>query len=113
VTSHITTHVLDAVTGVPAAGLGLRLLRHDGCGGLEEIAAGSTDDDGRQRDLGPESLPSGTYRLVFATGPYFAAQGVESFYPQVTIDFLVRGGRAHYHVPILLSPFAYSTYRGS
>ena len=111
-TSHITTHVLDAVTGIPAQDIGLRLLRHVGSG-LEEVAAGRTDADGRNRQLGPESLPAGTYRLVFATGEYFAAQETEAFYPEVTIDFSVREGHAHYHVPILLSPFAYSTYRGS
>lgn len=111
-TSHITTHVLDAVTGIPAQGIGLRLLRHVDSG-LEEVAVGRTDADGRNRDLGPQDLPAGTYRLVFATGEYFAGRGTETFYPEVTIDFLVQEGRAHYHVPILLSPFAYSTYRGS
>lgn len=111
-TSHVTTHVLDAVSGIPAQGIGLRLLRHSSSG-LEEIAAGRTDADGRNGELGPDRLPSGTYRLIFATGEYFQERGAETFYPEVTIDFLVREERAHYHVPILLSPFAYSTYRGS
>ena len=104
-TSHITTHVLDAVAGVPAAGVGLRLSRHH--------ADGVTDQDGRNRELGPQRLDPGTYRIVFATGEYFAAQGRRTFYPEITIDFVVEEGQDHYHVPILLSPFAYSTYRGS
>jgi 5-hydroxyisourate hydrolase len=112
VTSHITTHVLDAVAGVPAAGVGLSLSRHEE-GGLTEVASGVTDADGRSRELGPESLAPGTYRIVFATGEYFAARDQPTFYPEVTIDFVVEAGRDHYHVPILLSPFAYSTYRGS
>lgn len=111
-TSHVTTHVLDAVAGVPAAGIGVRLSRHDG-EALAEVTSGITDDDGRIRELGPEHLEPGTYRIVFATGEYFAARGQRTFYPQVTIDFAVEEGQGHYHVPILLSPFAYSTYRGS
>lgn len=111
-TSHITTHVLDAVTGAPAAGVGLRLSRHH-ADGFTEVAAGVTDRDGRNRELGPQRLDPGTYRIVFATGEYFAAQGRRTFYPEITIDFVVEEGQDHYHVPILLSPFAYSTYRGS
>lgn len=112
-TSHITTHVLDAVRGGPAAGVGLSLARHVSKGEILQIATTSTDADGRSKDLGPERLEPGTYRLVFATGEYFAAQGRDFFYPQVTIDFLLEAGQDHYHVPILLSPYAYSTYRGS
>lgn len=112
-TSHVTTHVLDAVRGVPAPGVGLTLARHGADGTVETVATGVTDDDGRSRQLGPERLEPGTYRLVFATGEYFAARGVETFYPQVTVDFRVDAEQDHYHVPILLSPFAYSTYRGS
>lgn len=111
-TSHITTHVLDAVEGRPAAEVGLTLYRHID-GQTAEVASGVTDADGRNRELGPEQLPPGTYRLVFATGEYFAAQGKTTFFPQVTIDFRVEQGQEHYHVPILLSPFAFSTYRGS
>lgn len=111
-TAHVTTHVLDAVTGTPAVGLELALSRYiDGV--LDPVAAGVTDQDGRNATLGPERLEPGTYRLVFGTGVWFAAQGTPTFYPEVTIDFTVEAGRAHYHVPILLSPFAYSTYRGS
>lgn len=111
-TSHVTTHVLDAVAGVPAAGVAVALARHDAAG-TTEVAAAVTDADGRCHDLGPARLEPGTYRLVLATGPYFAARGTETFYPQVTVDFRVEEGRDHYHVPLLLSPFAYTTYRGS
>ncbi len=111
-TSHVTTHVLDAVTGVPAPGVGLTLSRHTD-GGLVEVATGETDADGRQRELGPERLEPGRYRLVFATGAYFAAQDIPTFYPEVTVDFILDADRAHYHVPLLLSPYAFSTYRGS
>lgn len=111
-TSHITTHVLDAVRGIPAAGIGLTLARHAD-GDIVPVATGVTDAGGRNSDLGPQSLPPGTYQLVFATGEYFAGHGQPCFYPQVTIDFLLEAGQDHYHVPILLSPYAYSTYRGS
>ncbi|MCK9796057.1 hydroxyisourate hydrolase [Isoptericola sp. 4D.3] len=111
-TSHITTHVLDAVSGVPAAGVAVSLWSV-GADAAERIAEATTDDDGRVKDLGPESLRPGTYRVTFATGDYFARKGVETFYPSITIDFTVEEGRDHYHVPCLLSPFAYSTYRGS
>ncbi|HMR48113.1 MAG TPA: hydroxyisourate hydrolase [Arachnia sp.] len=106
-TSHLTTHILNATSGSPAPGVAVRLL---GPGG-DEIARGVTDDDGRL-GLGPETLGPGHYSLVFDTGSYFATLGVEAFYPWVTVAFTV-AVRPHYHVPVLLSPFAYSTYRGS
>ncbi|WP_062463774.1 hydroxyisourate hydrolase [Demequina soli] len=105
--SHVTTHVLDSVHGRPAAGMGVRLLH-----GAEELASGVTDADGRVSSLGPESLAAGTYQLVFATGEWFADRGVATFYPEVRIAFGIAGDE-HYHVPLLLSPFGYSTYRGS
>ena len=111
-TSHVTTHVLDAVLGTPAPGLGVSLSQAT-IAGHREVATAETDADGRCRDLGPEQLEPGTYRLVFDTGTYFSAQGRDHFYPHVTIDFRIEPGQAHYHVPILLSPYAYSTYRGS
>lgn len=120
-TSHLTTHVLDAATGVPAAGVGVVLAAASGDVVLAEVsgsvlAHGATDDDGRLA-LGPEQLPAGDYTLTFLTGEYFAARGVETFYPLVTVTFTVEiaddGTSRHYHVPLLLSPFAYSTYRGS
>ncbi|MBF6333826.1 hydroxyisourate hydrolase [Nocardia transvalensis] len=105
--SSVSTHVLDAVRGIPAVGLTVTLLAVDGT----ELASSATDLDGRIRELGGE-LPPDTYRLRFDTGGYFAAQQVPTFYPEVTIAFTITGDR-HYHVPLLLSPFAYSTYRGS
>ena len=110
--SHITTHVLDTGSGKPAAGVPVAL-HHLEAGRWVQIATGSTDADGRLKNLGPERLPSGTYRLGFDTGAYFAATGTETFFPEVTLTFAVYEEQAHYHVPLLLSPFAYSTYRGS
>lgn len=103
--SHVTTHVLDAALGTPAAGVPVQLFAGD-----QILATGTTDADGRIPSLGPDILASGPYRLVFDTATYFA--GAPTFYPSVTIDFAVTDA-AHYHVPLLLSPFAYSTYRGS
>lgn len=111
-TSFITTHVLDAAAGAPAAGIEVSLETATQAG-WTPVATGTTDDDGRVRDLGPSSLATGTYRLTFATGAYFAATGTEAFYPEVTVTCRIDSEQAHYHVPILLSPFAYSTYRGS
>ncbi|WP_434811489.1 hydroxyisourate hydrolase [Microbacterium sp. bgisy189] len=105
--SHLTTHILDATAGVPATGVAVTLVGPDGAA----LASGQTDADGRLA-LGPDALEPGDYTLTFATGPYFVAQGVEAFYPSVTVAFTV-ADRPHYHVPLLLSPFAYSTYRGS
>jgi 5-hydroxyisourate hydrolase len=112
--SAITTHVLDTARGRPAAGVAI-VLERVAEGAATTIGRGVTDADGRLRDLLPAGAPldAGTYRLGFDTGGYFAAQGVESFYPEVAIVFLVKSGGEHYHVPLLLSPFGYSTYRGS
>jgi 5-hydroxyisourate hydrolase len=107
--SHVTTHVLDAALGHPAPGIDVGLSGPSG----EIIAVGVTDADGRVKDLGPEVLPAGDYRLEFEVGSYFTAAGRTAFYPRVTIDFIVTDVDEHYHVPLLLSPFAYSTYRGS
>ena len=112
--SAITTHVLDTMRGLPAPGVPV-LLERAGGEGLEPLARGVTDSDGRLRDLLPEGEPlaPGTYRLSFDTGAYFTATGLEGFYPEVSVVFAVREGEAHYHVPLLLSPYGYSTYRGS
>jgi 5-hydroxyisourate hydrolase len=107
--SHLTTHVLDAALGRPAVAVAVALYAEDG----SLVAEGVTDDDGRVADLGPEALAPGPYRIVFETGVYFAASGTDGFYPRVTIDFELTDAAAHYHVPLLLSPFAFSTYRGS
>ncbi|MEU1959016.1 hydroxyisourate hydrolase [Nocardia sp. NPDC019304] len=104
--STLSTHVLDAMRGVPAAGVTVTLYRQ-----AHRLDSGETDADGRIGALG-EALAPATYRLVFDTGAYFAGRGVETFYPEVSIAFAVREER-HYHVPLLLSPFAFSTYRGS
>ncbi len=106
-TSHLTTHILDATSGMPAVGVEVILAAASG----QELARGLTDADGRL-ELGPEELPPGDYELAFATGAYFAKLGVEAFYPKVGVAFTV-AERPHYHVPLLLSPFAYSTYRGN
>ena len=101
----VTTHVLDAALGRPAAGVGVRLERADGT----VVAEARTDGDGRVRDLGQPA--PGDHRIVFATGEWFAGQDRDTFYPEVVVTFTL--GEGHHHVPLLLSPFAYSTYRGS
>lgn len=109
--SQITTHVLDAGLGIPAVDIDIVLERRSETGWVA-VASGTTDSDGRIGDLGPTSLDDGDYRLVFETGPYFTRSGRDAFYPEITVAFRVTSSD-HYHVPILLSPFAYSTYRGS
>lgn len=109
--STISTHVLDTARGRPGAGIPVRLQRVSGTDA--EIASGVTDADGRVMDLGPESLDAGTYRLVFDTAAYYASLEQTSFFPTVEIVFTVADPSEHYHVPVLLSPFAFSTYRGS
>src|SRR6185369_14633795 len=112
--SAITTHILDVSAGVPARGVPVVLGRQTESG-WEIIGKGETDDDGRLKDLlAPGAvLQTSNYRLTFDTGAYFAWQQIEGFYPQVTVAFIVRNTAQHYHVPLLLSPFGYSTYRGS
>ena len=109
--SHVTTHVLDAVTGTPVQGMAVTLEQFDE--GWNLLAIGETDADGRVNDLGPADLPGGRYRLGFDTGTWFAAAGRPTFYPEVQISFVVSAADLHCHVTLLLSPFAYSTYRGS
>ena len=109
--SQVTTHVLDAAFGGPAVGVGVTFDRQVD-DRWTEIAAGATDGDGRIPALGPERLQPGVYRLTFATGDYFDQTHRPVFYPEVQITFAVHD-TSHYHVPLLLSPFAYSTYRGS
>ncbi len=111
----ISTHVLDISRGRPAEGVPVTLERRDdGGGGYAKINAGQTDADGRVKELVPEGkLAEGTYRITFDTGAYFAAQSIEGFYPEASIVFVIRDAAAHYHVPLLLSAFGYSTYRGS
>ncbi len=110
--SAITTHVLDTARGRPAAGIAVTLEIADGTTWLR-LGERITDPDGRARDLLPAGTPlqRGTYRLRFATGDYHGESAC--FYPQVTVEFTVRDPAQHHHVPLLLSPFGYSTYRGS
>ena len=103
----VSTHVLDAVAGRPAAGVAVQLRDDAGV-----VAEGVTDADGRCR-LTEEPTRPGLHRLVFATGAWSSAQGRETFWPEVVLSFAVREPAEHHHVPLLLSPFAYSTYRGS
>ena len=112
--SSLSTHVLDTALGRPAAGVAVTLERLDDVNVPTLAGFGRTDEDGRLRDFPPagQMLPRGTYRLRFDTAAYFAESGRESFYPSVTVDFRVTA-EAHYHVPLLLSPYGYSTYRGS
>jgi 5-hydroxyisourate hydrolase len=107
--SHVTTHVLDSTLGKPAVGISVVFEYGDGT----LVALGTTDADGRITDLGPDELPAGNYRIIFNTAAYFIAIGQSTFYPRVVIDFILDDVTSHYHVPLLLSPFAYSTYRGS
>ncbi len=103
----VSTHVLDAVVGRPAAGIAVRLYA-----GEDLLAEGVTDRDGRCR-LTESATALGVHRLVFATGPWFAEQDRAAFWPEVSLTFSVAEPADHHHVPLLLSPFAYSTYRGS
>ena len=128
--SAITTHVLDAVLGKPAAGISIRLETRQSFGWSEvsrgeeklsreedfagewvAVSAGTTDADGRCRDLAPD-VAQGLYRLTFFTGPYLKGKGRSTIYPEISITFIC-AGEAHYHLPLLLSDNSYTTYRGS
>jgi len=108
--SGITTHVLDTSLGKPAEGIRVKLQLEGAV-----VGSGITDADGRVRDLvaGGPSLPEGVYRLTFSVGEYFEATGRAAFYPEIVVNFRVTAGNENYHVPLLLNPFGYSTYRGS
>jgi 5-hydroxyisourate hydrolase len=121
----LSTHVLDATTGRPAAGVRVRLERA-GDTGWAPAGEGTTGPDGRLRlsgdpgagagepgDPGAGAGEPGVYRMTFGSGAYFQARGSATFYPEVSITFEMTERAEHYHVPLLLSPFAYSTYRGS
>ena len=118
--SAVTTHVLDTALGRPGVGVPVRLeavgleavgLEGGGEDRVRVVATGITDDDGRVSELGPDRMEPGTYRLVFDTAAYFGAR--DCFFPEVVVTFVLADPGQHYHVPVLLSPFAYSTYRGS
>lgn len=109
--SAVSTHVLDSAAGQPASGVAVSLsrLRY----AEQPIATAVTDTDGRVAGLGPDRLPPGDYQLTFDVGGYYSGRGVAAFYPEVVVAFRIAEGGEHYHVPLLLAPFAYSTYRGS
>ena len=113
--SAITTHVLDTMTGLPGTGISVVLERKTHSSGWQVIAEGMTNDDGRANDLmaATDEFETGHYRLTFETGVYFASKNIECFFPQVIVSFVVRDVLKHHHVPLLLSPYSYSTYRGS
>ena len=113
--SGITTHVLDTTSGTPAHGIPVVLEKQSDQGNWDELARGLTDESGRaSRLLDPgAALETGTYRLTFETREYFQALGDRCFYPQIAVTFAVEHPDQHYHLPVLVSPFGFSTYRGS
>lgn len=109
----ITTHILDTTLGKPARGVPISLERLHG-DAWKRIGEGATDDDGRLKTITPPGpVEPGTYRIRFDTKHYFNATGTQGFYPYVEVVFDIVDGAAHYHVPLLINPWGYSTYRGS
>lgn len=113
--SAITTHVLDTSRGRPAAGVGVVLERSTSHDTWSVVGRGDTDGEGRQRGLMADGVPllAGLYRLTFDTRRYFEGLGVRPFFPTIAVTFETAAGESHYHVPLLLNPFGYSTYRGT
>jgi 5-hydroxyisourate hydrolase len=113
--SRISTHVLDTAKGKPASGVPVRLERQESSGKWTPVGSAQTDQDGRcaQLLLDGVTVVEGVYRLTFDTANYFAACGVEGLYPSVEISFRIKSGESHFHIPLLLSPNGYTTYRGS
>jgi 5-hydroxyisourate hydrolase len=111
----ISTHILDLVHGKPATAVAVRLEKQNSAGDWQLLTSAHTDPDGRCPQLLPEGhdLSAGIYRLIFDTGGYFARQKSDALYPSVEVRFTVREGESHFHIPLLLSPNGYSTYRGS
>ena len=111
----LSTHVLDTSRGRPAGGITISLERLNAGEGWTPLAEAATDDDGRVKHfvLNEPNLGPGTYRLVFSVEKYFKELNQHTFYPEVSVAFLIEPGAEHYHVPLLISPFGYSTYRGS
>lgn len=112
-TSPITTHILDTSLGRPASGVGVTLEMKDSQGNWKHTAQSTTNEDGRVMSLGITQIRRGSYRLIFDTETYFAKRKVSSFYRRVTVEFEIDDENSHYHVPLLLTPFGYTTYRGS
>jgi 5-hydroxyisourate hydrolase len=113
--TRISTHVLDTARGRPAKNVPVRLERREASGNWLLLGAGRTDQDGRCGQLLPDDkvLPVGHYRLAFDTASYFAAEKIDGLYPLVEVTFQVRDGESCFHIPLLLSPNGYTTYRGS
>lgn len=116
--SGITAHVLDTALGLPAAGLTIRLAvleggADSGDGRFRTLAEAQTNADGRVANLLMGTVSEGTYKITFFTGAYFARCGQPTFFPTVEVQFILGDAHQHYHIPLLLSPFGYSTYRGS
>lgn len=112
--SRISTHVLDITRGKPANGVPVRLEKQESPTSWRLLQAARTDDDGRCPQLLPaDELQPGLYRLVFDTATYFSAMKIEALHPIIEIAFQVRAGESHFHIPLLLSANAYTTYRGS
>ena len=113
--NRISTHVLDTALGKPAKDVPVRLERQESNGEWRVLSLLRTDSDGRCVQLLPENeaLSAGTYRLAFDTATYYRAQKGDGLYPVVEITFEARGGESHFHIPLLLSPHGYTTYRGS
>lgn len=109
----ISTHVLDTARGCPAAGLAVSLSRRGADGAWSVVEKAVTDGDGRVRELAPGHLRPGDYKLEFATAAYFKAAAMRGLYPEVSVVFNVTDSAANYHVPLLLSPYGYSTYKGT
>lgn len=113
--SAITTNILDATNGCPGSGITVTLETKTHTSGWQAIADGMTDINGRLDDLLPITEPflPGHYRLIYEIGPYFLLREMECFFPQITVSFVVKDPTQRYHVPLLLSPFGYSTYRSA
>jgi 5-hydroxyisourate hydrolase len=111
----VSTHVLDTARGRPADGLRILFEHATTDGAWARVGAATTDDDGRAPDLIDDdaTIDAGVYRMTFETGDWFAQRGVPAFYPRVRVEFEITDADQHHHVPLLLSPFGYSTYRGS
>lgn len=111
----ISTHVIDTAHGKPIPNLSVTLEMHSGRGQWKEVATGMTNGDGRVNPLLPKGSPLevGRYRITFATNSFFEGQGIRGFYPYVSIVFEITETSEHYHIPLLLSPYGFSTYRGS
>jgi 5-hydroxyisourate hydrolase len=111
----ISTHVLDLVRGKPAKDVSVRLDRREASGNWCTVTSARTDQDGRCAQLLPDetAFPPGIYRLTFETASYFVAQKIDGLYPLIEVTFQVSDGESHFHIPLLLSPNGYTTYRGS